>query len=171
MSVASPRTVVIMGVSGCGKSVIGSLLARRLGGVFEDGDDFHPPGNKKKMSQGIPLVDEDRWPWYRIMRARIVEQRRAGRTYVLACSALKQAYRDILRDGDSADGLVFVYLKGSRALIGERIGTRKGHFMPPALLDSQFATLEEPRDAIVADVSGTPEEIVDSILKALPSCR
>jgi gluconokinase len=166
-----PRTFVVMGVSGCGKSLIGSMLARRLDGVFEDADDFHPASNKAKMSAGTALTDEDRRPWYRLLRERIVAQRKAGRPYVLACSALKETYRDRLRDGDGPDEFAFVYLKGSRQLVGERIAARKGHFMPPALLDSQFAALEEPRDAIVAEVSRTPEEIVESILEALPSCR
>lgn len=166
-----PRTLVVMGVSGCGKSLIGPMLARRLGGVFEDADDFHPASNKAKMSAGTPLTDEDRWPWYRLLRGRILAQRQSGRPYVLACSALKEAYRDRLRENDGPDELVFVHLKGSRELVGERIGARRGHFMPPALLDSQFAALEEPRGAIVADVSRTPEEIVEFILKALPSCR
>ena len=168
---APPLTVIVMGVSGCGKSLVGSMLAQQLGGAFEDADDFHPPSNKAKMSQGIPLNDEDRWPWYRILRDRIVQQRAAEKVYVLACSALKEIYRDKLRDGDGADDLIFVYLKGSRALIGERIGARKGHYMPASLLDSQFAALEEPRDAIIVEVGGTPEEIVDSILKNLSSCR
>lgn len=162
-----PRTIVVMGVSGCGKSLIGARLAQELGGVFEDADDLHPPSNKAKMSQGLPLTDEDRWPWYRILRARILEQRASGRVLVLACSALKEAYREKLRAGDGAADLIFVYLRGSRRLIGERIAARKGHFMPPTLLDSQFATLEEPRDAIVVDVAGAPGEIVAEIVRAL----
>jgi len=163
------RTIVVMGVSGCGKSLVGAMLARRLGGLFEDADDFHPPSNKVKMSQGIPLADEDRWPWYCILRDRIQEMRKTVKTYVLACSALKEVHREMLRAGDSADVLLFVHLKGSRQLIGERIAARKGHFMPPTLLDSQFATLEEPRDAIVVDVGGEPAEIVAKIIRALKS--
>ncbi|HEY2572487.1 MAG TPA: gluconokinase, partial [Verrucomicrobiaceae bacterium] len=147
------RTIVVMGVSGCGKSLIGSLLAQRLGGTFEDADDLHPPANKEKMSRGIPLQDEDRWPWYRIIRRRIIEQRATGQVLVVACSALKKAYRDKLCEDDAPEVLVFVYLKGSRELIGRRIGARQGHFMPAALLDSQFAALEEPRHAIVEDVA------------------
>jgi len=161
------RTIIVMGVSGCGKSLIGSILAQRLGGIFEDADDFHPPSNKAKMSQGIPLADEDRWPWYGILRDRILEMRNTGKTYVLACSALKEAYRDRLRAGDGADALSFVHLKGSRRLIGERLAARRGHFMPPTLLDSQFAALEEPRDAIEVDVAGAPGEIVAKIIGAL----
>jgi gluconokinase len=164
---AVPRTIVVMGVSGCGKSLVGALLARRLDGVFDDSDDFHPPSNKAKMARGIPLADEDRWPWYRILRERIVEQRASGKVHVLACSALRECYREKLRGGDGAADLVFVHLKGSRALIGERIAARQGHFMPPSLLDSQFATLEEPRDAITVDVGRAPEEIVAEIIRAL----
>jgi gluconokinase len=171
MTETLPRTLVVMGVSGCGKSLIGSMLARHLGGVFEDADDFHPPGNKAKMSEGLPLTDADRWPWYQILRGRIMEHRSGTRVYVLACSALKAAYREKLRDTDGPGELRFVYLKGARDLIGARIGARKNHFMPPALLDSQIATLEEPADAMVADVSGTPGEIVDSIIRRLPPCR
>ena len=167
----TPRTIVVMGVSGCGKSLIGSTLAQRLGAAFEDADDLHPASNKAKMSQSIPLTDEDRWPWYRTLREHIERHRADGKRYVLACSALKEIYRDRLRDGDGASDLMFVYLKGSRQLIGERISARKGHFMPPSLLDSQFDALEEPRDAIIADVALAPDEIVDSIIKALPSCR
>lgn len=163
-----PQTIVIMGVAGCGKSLIGSMLAERLGGVFEDADDFHPPSNKAKMSAGTPLTDEDRWPWYAILRQRILEMRGKTPCYLLACSALKAAYRDKLSGDDPTQELVFVYLQGSRELIGARIGARKGHFMPPALLDSQFATLEEPvEDAIVVSVDRSPEEIVEAVLEKL----
>lgn len=164
-----PRTIVVMGVSGCGKSLIGASLARQLGAVFEDADDFHPPSNKAKMSRGIPLTDEDRWPWYRILRDRILEMRNTGNSYVLACSALKESHRERLRGGDGAEDFRFVHLKGSRRLIGERIAARKDHFMPPALLDSQFAALEEPRDALVVDVAGDPGEMVAQIIRALKS--
>ncbi len=168
MSESAPQTIIIMGVSGSGKSLIGSMLAERLGGVFEDADDFHPASNKAKMSAGTPLTDEDRWPWYAILRQRILEMRDKTPCYLLACSALKAAYRDKLRDDDAPRNLAFVYLQGSRQLIGERIGARKGHFMPPALLDSQFATLEEPvEDAIVVSVDGAPEEIVETVLGEL----
>lgn len=160
-----PKTWVIMGVAGCGKSLIGSMLADALGGVFEDADDFHPPANKEKMTARIPLTDEDRWPWLQNLRDRIVVQREQSSCYVLACSALKQKYRDLLRDGDDRETMQFVYLKGSQDLIGSRMAERKGHFMPTTLLDSQFATLEEPQDALVVDVGFTPEEIVTEILK------
>jgi gluconokinase len=158
-----PRTIVVMGVSGCGKSLIGRMLAVKLNAVFEDADDFHPDSNIAKMSAGIPLTDEDRWPWYRILRERIVTQRASGRVYVLACSALKQAYRDLLRGNDSQDDLKFVHLKGTRELIGGRLVLRQAHFMPPELLDSQFAVMEEPQGSITMDVSLAPDEIARQI--------
>lgn len=165
----SSRTLIIMGVSGCGKSLIGSMLAEALGGKFDDGDDFHPPANKAKMSARIPLTDEDRWPWLQILRERIVEMRAQTPWHVLACSALKRAYREVLRGEDSTGKLQFVYLRGSKELIASRLNARKGHFFQPALLDSQFAALEEPGagEAIVVDISGTPEEIAQSVVKAL----
>jgi gluconokinase len=162
-----PRTLIIMGVSGCGKTVIGSILAERLGGLFEDADDFHTVENKAKMKASIPLTDEDRWPWMKILRDRIEAKRDETSCYVLACSALKQIYRDRLRDGDSRSVLQFVYLKGSRELIGARMAARKGHYMPVSLLDSQFAILEEPTDAIIADIDATPEAIAEDVLKQL----
>lgn len=158
-----PRTIVIMGVSGCGKSLIGSMLARKLDAVFEDADIFHSDANKAKMSDGIPLTDEDRWPWYHILRERIIAHRAAGRDYVLACSALKQIYRDLLRDSDGLDDVIFVHLKGPRELISTRMKARQGHFMPPELLDSQFAALEEPQGALTMDASLAPDEIVRQI--------
>lgn len=165
---AVPQTIIIMGVAGSGKSLIGSMLAQRLGGIFEDADDFHPASNKAKMSAGTPLNDDDRWPWYAILRQRILDMRNKTPCYLLACSALKGIYRDKLRDGDPPEELVFVYLHGSRELISQRIGARKGHFMPPALLDSQFATLEIPQeDALTVSVDGTPEEIVAQVLEGL----
>lgn len=164
------KTVVVMGVAGAGKSLIGRLLAEHVGGIFEDGDDFHPPENKAKMSARIPLTDEDRQPWLEAMRRRMLEVREQGvGVYVLACSALKKRYRDVLRGEDGNEVWKVVYLKGSRELIGERMGARQGHFMPTALLDSQFATLEEPdeTEALVVSVEGTPEEIVEEMVKRL----
>jgi len=152
-----------MGVCGCGKSLIGARLAAALNGIFEDADDFHSVANKARMSAGIPLTDEDRWPWMRTLRARIEEMREKTPCYVLACSALKQSYRDIL----SGEGVLFLYLKGPRELIASRMAARKGHYMPTTLLDSQFAILEEPQDAIVADISGTPEEITAQALRMM----
>ena len=158
-----PQTLILMGVSGSGKSLIGSLLATALGAVFEDADDFHPASNKAKMSAGTPLTDEDRWPWYRILRDRIEAMRSQTPCYILACSALKKVYRDRLREGDAPEVFRVVYLQGSHEVIAERIAARKGHFMPSSLLDSQFATLEEPQDAVTVDVAGTPQQIVSAI--------
>ncbi|RBP46353.1 gluconate kinase (SKI family) [Roseimicrobium gellanilyticum] len=163
------RTLIVMGVSGCGKSLIGAMLAKALGGVFDDGDDFHPPANKAKMSQKIPLTDEDRWPWLANLRERILEMRPKIAWHVVACSALKRKYRDLLRGDDTTEQLQFVYMRGSKELIASRLNARKGHFFKPELLDSQFAALEEPEagEAIVVDISGTPEEIVQEVLRVL----
>jgi len=155
-----------MGVSGCGKSRIGALLAEALGGVFEDADAFHPAANIAKMEQGIPLVDEDRWPWLQSLRQRILFQRDHTPCYVLACSALKQIYRDRLRGQDGPDQLGFVYLQGSIDLIRQRMESRE-HFMPSSLLESQFATLEEPLDAWVVGIEASPEAIVADLVSRL----
>jgi gluconokinase len=143
-----------MGVSGCGKTTIGEMLAERLHCDFADADSFHSQANKEKMHNGIPLTDEDRWPWLKAIRASIVE-----------CSALKRVYRDILRDGDK--DVTFVYLKGTPELLRERIKTRKGHFFDPALLQSQLDTLEPPGpdEAIEVDIALSPKEIVDKVLQ------
>jgi gluconokinase len=163
-----PKTLIVMGVSGCGKSFIGDRLAQALGGVFADADDFHPPTNIAKMANGIPLNDTERSPWLEILRDQIELHQKTDNCYVLACSALKQLYRDRLRENDSPEALIFVYLKGSKALIRQRMEARE-HFMPPALLDSQFATLEEPTDAIVVDIELSPDKIVTAILNQLAS--
>jgi len=157
--------LIAMGVSGCGKTTIGELLAKRLGCDFADADSFHSQANKDKMHKGIPLTDDDRWPWLKAIRASIVEKQADGVAHVYACSALKRVYRDILRDGDK--DVTFVYLKGSPELLQERIKTRKGHFFDPALLQSQLDTLEPPGpdEAIEADIALSPEQIVDKVLK------
>lgn len=166
----TPKVVVIMGVAGTGKTTIGPLLAARFDVPYAEGDDFHPQANIDKMTAGTPLTDDDRRPWLDAIGAWAHE--RAGLGGVVSCSALKRSYRDRLRA--AAPGVVFVHLTGDRALIEDRMSHRQGHFMPTALLDSQFATLQplEPDEAGVAvDVAGSPEEITDraaAALEALP---
>ncbi|WP_213780595.1 gluconokinase [Caballeronia sp. dw_276] len=159
--------LIAMGVSGCGKTTIGELLAERLGCDFADADSFHSQANKDKMHKGIPLTDDDRWPWLKAIRASIEEKKADGTTHVYACSALKRVYRDILRDGDK--DVTFVYLKGTPELLKERIKTRKGHFFDPALLQSQLDTLEPPTadEAIEVDIALSPELIVDTVLNEI----
>ena len=159
-----PRTLIIMGVSGCGKTVAGHLLAEKVGGVFEDADDFHTEAAKDKMRASIPLTDEDRWPWYAKLRARVLEMRGQSHCYILACSALKQIYRDRLRDGDTNDLMQFVFMDGSFDLINARMSVRKNHYMPVSLLQSQFAILERPTDAVTVSIDQPPEGIVAEIL-------
>ena len=150
---------VVMGVSGSGKTTMARLMAESVGGFFLDADDFHPPANKAKMASGTPLVDDDRWPWLKRCNAELRVRAGEGRPVFLACSALKQIYRDRLREG--LPGLKFVYLKGSFDLLSARLGARKGHFMPASLLQSQLATLEEPQDAIVLDISQTQGQMLE----------
>lgn len=156
--------LIAMGVSGCGKTTIGEMLAERLKCDFADADSFHSQANKDKMHKGIPLTDEDRWPWLAAIRASIEEKQADGTTHVYACSALKRVYRDILRKGDK--DVTFVYLKGTPELLRERIKTRTGHFFDPALLQSQLDTLEPPGpdEAVEVDIALTPEQIVDKVL-------
>jgi gluconokinase len=157
--------VVLMGVSGAGKTTIGRLLADALEWEFHDADNLHSDANKMKMASGIALTDLDRVPWLASIRELIAKSLARNTNLVLACSALKQSYRDQLAvDPERAK---IVYLKGSRELIGARIADRKLHFMNKDLLDSQFETLEEPDDAIVVDVAATPEPIVETIRKQL----
>lgn len=162
-----PRTLIVMGVSGCGKSLIGSRLAEKLGGVFEDADDFHSVANKAKMRAGIPLTDEDRWPWYESLRARIEEMRTSTPIYVLACSALKQIYRAKLLADDSPGQLAFIFLEGSREVIFSRMAARQGHYMPVTLLDSQLAILEKSPDLLAIPLDQTPEQILAEISQRL----
>jgi len=159
---------VLMGVSGSGKTTIAQGLAAREGWRLVEGDDFHPPANVAKMKSGTPLTDEDRWPWLQAIAREIDAIRARGESAVVTSSALKRAYRDILIDG--RPDVALVYLKGSKDLIAGRMAARKGHFMPPSLLDSQFATLEEPaadEHPIVVSIEPTPDEIVDDAMKKL----
>ncbi len=155
---------VVMGVAGAGKSVIGALLAGALGVEFVEGDAYHPADNVAKMSAGTPLTDEDRQGWLAAIAARLADARRAGTGLVVSCSALKRAYRDVLRAGES--DVQFVYLEGSRDLLTQRLAGRRGHFMPPALRDSQLAILEPPapdEHAWVCDIREPPDQIVASL--------
>jgi carbohydrate kinase (thermoresistant glucokinase family) len=164
----APRALIVMGVSGCGKSTVAALLALRLRWEFEDADWFHPAANVDKMHSGIPLNDEDRWPWLAAIATWLDETRRSGGHGVIACSALKRRYRDVLI-GDRAD-VRLVYLKGDEALIARRIATRHEHFMPRTLLHSQFEALEEPgpdESPIVVPIEPRPREIVEQIISAL----
>jgi gluconokinase len=150
-----------MGVSGSGKSTIGEPLAGRLGWPFFDADEFHPPENVAKMAAGVPLTDADRWPWLALLNARLKGEKNA----VLACSALRQSYRDALAAG--LDDCRFVHLRGSIELIRARLAERQHRYMPASLLDSQFATLEPPRGAIDVDISESPKACVEAVVKAL----
>lgn len=164
----SLAAIVVMGVSGCGKSTVGALLAERLGWPFEDGDSFHPPANVEKMRSGTPLTDEDRWPWLAAIAARIASAREGGEGVVVACSALKRSYRDALRAGHA--DIRFLHLTGEPALIMARQAARQGHYMPASLVASQFATLEPPdteADVIDLDVDPEPPVIVQKALAAL----
>jgi carbohydrate kinase (thermoresistant glucokinase family) len=162
------RAIVLMGVSGVGKTTVAEALAKRLGWVFSDGDAFHPPGNVAKMRSGTPLTDDDRWPWFRTIAAEIDRHRTAREGFVIACSALKRAYRAILMDG--RPDVRLVYLKGDHDLIMSRLQQRKGHYFPASLLDSQFATLEEPlpdERAVIVAIDMPVDAIVDEILRGL----
>lgn len=159
--------IVVMGVSGAGKSTIGELLSQRLNRPLIEGDSLHPPANIAKMSQGIPLDDDDRRPWLEAIAARIDEARQSRAPIVVTCSALKRSYRDILTGGH--DDVGFVYLRGAKDLIAGRLKARTDHFMPPGLLDSQFAALQEPGEdepTLAIAIDATPNEIVGKIAAA-----
>jgi len=161
-----PPILVIMGVSGSGKSTVAGPLAARLGWTFQEGDALHPPANIAKMKAGTPLTDADRAPWLAAIAAWIDHQAAEGQPGIVTCSALKRAYRDVLAAG--REQVLFVYLCGSQALIAARMAARKGHFMPPALLDSQFAALEPPEPdehAIVIDIDQPVEAQVEAIAR------
>lgn len=167
-----PSVIVIMGVSGSGKSTIASMLAHRLDWEFQDADWFHPAANVEKMRSSVPLTDEDRWPWLRAIAAWIDKTLSAGRRGIIACSALKRSYRDVLV-GDRADVRI-VFLKGDQELIARRMAARNGHFMPAGLLNSQFQTLEEPgpdENPIVVSIDAKPREVVAAILAELGAAR
>jgi carbohydrate kinase (thermoresistant glucokinase family) len=168
VSMPAPAIVIVMGVSGCGKSTIGALLASHLGWGFEDADSFHPASNIAKMHSGIPLTDEDRWPWLDAVAAWIDKARGSGGHAVVACSALKRSYRDVLI-GNRPD-IRLVYLKGDETVIARRIAARHGHFMSQSLLHSQFEALEEPgpgENPIIVSIEPQPPEIVARILSAM----
>ena len=155
----------MMGVSGCGKTTVGKLLSEKTGIEFFDGDDFHPPANKRQMANGFPLNDDDRAGWLIGLADLIKNRLSQGKSTILACSALKQKYRDIL---NAQPGNVrFVYLKGNYDEILERMKTRSDHYMKAGMLRSQFETLEEPADALTVDITLTPEQKIDSILQGL----
>jgi gluconokinase len=165
--VTSPPTVlVIMGVSGSGKTTIATLLAKKLGWDYRDGDEFHPQANVEKMKSGVPLTDEDRWPWLEAIARFIDDELARGSKAIVTCSALKRRYREIIIDGRK--GVRLVYLKGDKALLEKRLKKRHGHFMPSSLLQSQFDALEEPgpeENPLIVSVDGTPEQIVERIVE------
>ena len=170
--IAEKPLIVVMGVAGSGKTTIAAGLAEKLGVPFVEGDSLHPAANVKKMASGIPLTDEDRWPWLRAIGERMEVERVTGHGVVVSCSALKHIYRDCLRK--EVHGKVqFILLDGSRELIGDRMKQRKGHFMPPALLDSQFATLERPtpdEHAVILDISHTvPALLAEAANSVIPA--
>jgi len=168
MALTPARIIILMGVSSSGKTVTGQALARRLHAPFLDGDDFHPPANKDKMRAGIPLVDDDRWPWLANLAHALHEAAAPKGVAVGACSALKRSYRDFLTR-EAGEPILFVYLEGTQDLIGSRIAARQHEYMPASLLGSQFATLEPPQhdeNAIAVPVSLSVEAIVSRVLKA-----
>jgi carbohydrate kinase (thermoresistant glucokinase family) len=169
VTVPGVAAIVVMGVSGAGKSTVGRLIATRLDCPFRDADSFHPAANIEKMSRGEPLTDADRWPWLQAIAAWIAGHRAAGTTGVCTCSALKRVYRDIVTDGQRAD-VRLIYLKGAFDLIAARLAARTDHFMPPALLKSQFDALEEPRvdeRAITVAIDAAPEAIADRVVREI----
>jgi gluconokinase len=157
--------VILMGVTGCGKTTVGELLAQDCGWEYRDADDFHTAENVAKMKRGTPLDDEDRWPWLARLNTLLRDSERDGRSLVLACSALKQAYRDRLTGGCA--NARFVFLDGERKMIRARLAARQGHYMNPKLLDSQFAILEPPQDALRLDAAGSPAALAQAIRKKL----
>jgi len=157
--------IILIGPMGCGKTTIGRMLAEKLDGEFDDGDDFHPPENIAKMKHGTPLTDGDRAGWLKILAERVEHKRVQNRHFVLACSALKQKYRDIL--GINQDDVISVYLKGSLSLLQKRVSARNHQFMNNDLLPSQLVTMEEPRGGLCVDIENPPQVVVEIILNKL----
>ncbi|TWF53423.1 gluconokinase [Neorhizobium alkalisoli] len=169
MSGKDVRAVIVMGVSGAGKSSVAELLAKNLGSAFVEGDSLHPKANIDKMAHGIPLTDEDRWPWLDVIGKEIAGLTDQGKSVVATCSSLKRAYRDRLRKA-AGGKLYFVFLKGAEDLLSRRMGERKGHFMPAALLQSQLATLESPEGeegVVTVDIDASIETIVENARSGL----
>jgi len=164
-SIQRPLVLIFMGVSGSGKTTVAELFVKKTGATFYEGDEFHPPENIEKMRNGVPLTDSDRLNWLQSLREIIVRSLKENDIAVMTCSALKASYRKLLKGGDSH--VQFVYLTGPRAVLEKRLSARKGHFMPPALLDSQLATLEPPADALTFSCEKSPEEIVTALIRAL----
>ena len=165
----SPRAIIVMGVSGAGKTSVAQLLAQRLGCAFVEGDRLHPDANVEKMAKGIPLTDEDRWPWLDLVGGELAAARARGESVVVTCSALKKVYRERLREA-SGGSLNFVFLAGAVDVLEKRMGERKGHFMPVSLLHSQLATLESPvneEGVVTVDIDASLETIVDRAVTAL----
>ena len=156
---------IVMGVSGCGKSSVARQLAQATSGEFLDADDFHPMTNRDKMAAGIPLQDDDRWGWLGLLNEALKHREHSPHHTFLACSALRQIYRDRL--SKNLEKLTFIYLRGSKECILKRLEERTDHFMPPALLESQFSTLEEPSDGLIISIEQPLSEVVAEILKRL----
>ncbi|MBP1842210.1 gluconokinase [Rhizobium petrolearium] len=169
MSLKEPTAIVVMGVSGSGKTSVGELLAKRLDCTFVEGDRLHPAANVAKMAEGIPLTDDDRWPWLDLVGKELAEARSRSESVVATCSSLKRAYRDRLRQA-SGGSLCFVFLTGDPKVLEERMGARTGHFMPASLLQSQLATLESPKGepgVVTVDIDASLDAIVDKALDQL----
>ena len=157
--------IILMGIAGSGKSTIGKMLSERLGWQFYDGDDYHPKENVEKMKRGIPLTDDDRWPWLKAIKELIDSGLSKNQKSIIACSALKRSYRQYLKQ-DNED-VAFVYLKGDDKTLRARISSRHGHFAGVDLLESQIETLEEPHNVVTVDISRKPEEITDYLIERL----